>query len=64
VSRDLTSDDYAEMAGSYEANPPRRDEMTGEPYVAPSAAINAEPPDAVTGEEFDTSAVPGEPPGV
>jgi hypothetical protein len=33
----LTGDDYAAMAQSYEENPPRRDEMEGEPYVAPSA---------------------------
>lgn len=33
----LTSEDYAAMAQSYEDNPPRRDEMVGDPYVAPSA---------------------------
>ncbi|BBY99384.1 hypothetical protein AWC04_09895 [Mycolicibacterium fallax] len=33
----LTSDDYAAMAQSYEENPPRRDEMVGDPYVSPSA---------------------------
>ncbi len=30
-----TSADYAAMAQSYEYEPPRRDEMVGEPYVAP-----------------------------
>lgn len=32
-----TAADYAAMAQSYEADPPRRDEMVGEPFIAPSA---------------------------
>ncbi|MCH9734092.1 MAG: ribbon-helix-helix domain-containing protein [Actinomycetia bacterium] len=35
--RKLTREEYAEMAQSYEDEPPRRDEMVGEPYVAASA---------------------------
>ncbi len=30
-----TPADYAEMAQSYETDPPRRDEMVGEPFIAP-----------------------------
>ena len=33
----LTAADYAEMGRSYEENPPRREEMIGEPFIAPSA---------------------------
>jgi len=35
--KELTSADYAAMAQSYEEEPHRRDELVGEPYVAPSA---------------------------
>ena len=31
----LISAEYGEMAQSYEADPPRCDEMVGEPYLAP-----------------------------
>lgn len=33
----LTAADYNSMAQSYEDEPPRREEMAGEPFVAPSA---------------------------
>ncbi|MBU3749148.1 MAG: hypothetical protein FGM52_01625 [Mycobacterium sp.] len=33
----LTAADYAAMADSYETDPPRREEMVGEPFIAPSA---------------------------
>jgi len=32
---DLTGDDYRAMAESYEVEPPRRDEMVGEPVLNP-----------------------------
>ena len=38
---DLTSDDYAALAKSYEVEPPRRDELVGEPVLNP----RREPPD-------------------
>jgi hypothetical protein len=56
---DLTGDDYAELADSYEAEPPRRDELIGEPVLNPRPDRVL---DAATGEEYDPSAVPGEPP--
>ena len=31
----LTAADYAEMADSYEREPPRKDEVVGEPFVTP-----------------------------
>ncbi len=41
----LSSDDYDELAKSYEAEPPRRDEMTGEPVLNPrSGRPNDEAP--------------------
>lgn len=40
----LTSDDYAELADSYEQDPPRGDEVSGVPYVAPSAMRMGRPP--------------------
>jgi hypothetical protein len=55
---DLTGDDYAAMAESYEQEPPRRDEMVGEPVLNPRTARE---PDAATGEEYDPGAVSGEP---
>jgi len=56
-----SSDDYAALAESYEVEPPRRDEMVGEPVLNPRADRE---PDAVTGEECDPGAVSGEPSGV
>jgi len=38
---ELTGDDYAELADSYEFEPPRRGEMIGEPVLNP----RREPPD-------------------
>ena len=55
---DLSTDDYRVIAESYEAEPPRRDELIGEPVLNPRRE-----PGAVTAEEFDTSAVLGEPSG-
>ena len=56
MSGDLT-DDYAAKAESYERQPPRRDEMVGEPVLNPRTA---EPPDAATGEWYDPGAVSGD----
>jgi hypothetical protein len=57
---DLSTDDYRAMAESYEAEPPRRDELIGEPVLNPRTDRE---PDAATREWVDPSAVPGEPPG-
>lgn len=44
---DLSTDDYRAMAESYEAEPPRRDELIGKPVLNPR--LDREP-NAVTGE--------------
>lgn len=37
ADKELTGADYAAMADSYEKEPPRRDEIVGEPVIQPSA---------------------------
>ena len=58
----LSGDDYAELAKSYEVDPPSRDEMLGEPILRPRPRSDREP-DAVTGELYDHGPVPGDPRG-
>jgi len=56
----LTSDDYAELAKSYEVDPPSRDEMLGEPILRPRPRSDRDP-NAVTGESYESVSVPGDP---
>lgn len=56
----LTGDDYAELAKSYEVDPPSRDEMIGEPVLRPRT-VTGRGPDAVTGELYDHGPVPVDP---
>jgi hypothetical protein len=53
---DLSTDDYRAMAESYEAEPPRSDELIGEPVLNPRPDRE---PDAVTGELSGPAAAAG-----